>query len=71
MEQGRIRFWQGFSLALVIVLIAVATDSVGVLRAQSSQEQRFTEIDVERINVIEANGPASRRSGAGAHLRRD
>jgi hypothetical protein len=56
MEQERIRFWQGFSFALALVLIAVGGDSVVSLFAQSNQKQRFTEIDVERINVIEADG---------------
>ena len=58
MEQGRVRFWQGFSLALALVLIAAAGDSVRSVFAQSTsnQKQRFTEIDVERMNVIEADG---------------
>src|SRR4026209_2439677 len=58
MEQGRVRFWQGFSLALALVLIAAAGDSVRSVFAQSTsnQKQRFTEIDVERINVVETDG---------------
>jgi hypothetical protein len=56
MEKKRIQFWQGFSLALVLVLIAVAGESAYSVFAQSAQKQRFTEIDVERINVIEADG---------------
>jgi hypothetical protein len=56
MEQERVRFWQGFSLALALVLVAVAGDSAYSVFAQSTQKQRFTEIDVERINVMEADG---------------
>jgi hypothetical protein len=56
MDKGRIRFWQGFSLALALVLFAFAGDSLHSVLAQSGQKQRFTELDVERINVIEADG---------------
>jgi hypothetical protein len=56
MEQERVRFWQGFSLALALLLIATAGDSVCSVFAQTNQKQRFTEVDVERINVIEADG---------------
>ena len=56
MDRERIRFWQGFSLALALVLIVVAGDWVHGVLAQSAQKQRFTEIDVERINVLEADG---------------
>ena len=56
MDNARIRFWQGFSLALALVLFAIAGDSLHSVFAQSSQKQRFTELDVERINIIEANG---------------
>jgi hypothetical protein len=56
MEQERIRFWQGFSLALALVLVAVAGDSAYSVFGQSVQKPRFTEIDVERINVVEADG---------------
>ena len=56
MDNARIRFWQGFSLALALVLLAMASDSLDAVLAQSNQKQRFTELDVERINIIEANG---------------
>jgi hypothetical protein len=56
MDRERIRFWQGFSLALALVLIVVAGDWMHGVLAQSAQKQRFTEIDVERINVLEADG---------------
>ena len=55
MDRERIRFWQGVSLALTLVLIVVAGDSVHDVLAQSPK-QRFSEIDVERINVVEADG---------------
>ena len=38
-----------------LYLIVVAGDSVHVVLAQSPK-QRFSEIDVERINVVEADG---------------
>jgi hypothetical protein len=56
MEQERIRFWQGFSLALALILAAGAGHSAYSVFAQSVQKPRFTEIDVERINVVEADG---------------
>lgn len=56
MDRGNVRFWQGFSVALVLVLIAVAANVPSSLSAQSDQKQRFREIDVERINVVEADG---------------
>jgi hypothetical protein len=56
MEQSRIRFWQGFSLALTLALIAMAAGPVHSVFAQSDRKQRFTEIDVERINILEADG---------------
>ena len=52
----RIRFWQGFSLALALTLIGIVSKSAYVAYAQTAQKQRFAEIDVERINVIEADG---------------
>ena len=61
MEQERIRFWQGFSFALALALIAVGGESVVSLFAQSNQKQRFTEIDVERINLINARSIAEAR----------
>jgi hypothetical protein len=56
MNDGRVRFWQGFALAAVAALFAVTIGGLGSLGAQGTQKQRFTEIDVERINVIEADG---------------
>ena len=56
MEQTRIRFWQGFSLALALALAAMAAGPVHSVFAQSDRKQRFTEIDVERINIREADG---------------
>ena len=56
MEQTRIRFWQGFSLALALALVAMAVGSGHSVFAQSDRKQRFTEIDVERINILEADG---------------
>lgn len=56
MEQGRVRFWQGFSLALALALVAAISGSAYTAFAQSTQKPRFAEIDVERINVIEADG---------------
>jgi hypothetical protein len=57
MDNGRIRFWQGFSLALALVLFAFAGDSLYSVLAQSGQKQRFTELPVERINIIEGDVP--------------
>ncbi|HXW05201.1 MAG TPA: hypothetical protein VD833_08215, partial [Vicinamibacterales bacterium] len=56
MGNARVRFWQGFSLALALVLLLMASDSLYSVFAQSSQKQRFTEFDVERINIVEADG---------------
>jgi adenylosuccinate lyase len=56
MEQTRIRFWQGVSLALALALAAMAAGPVHSVFAQSDRKQRFTEIDVERINIREADG---------------
>jgi len=56
MINERIRFWQGFSAALTLVLVAFAASSAYSVLAQSPQKQRFTEIDVERINIVEADG---------------
>ena len=47
MPHERSRFWQGFSAALLLVLIGMATNSVYSVRAQSPRKQRFSEIDVE------------------------
>jgi hypothetical protein len=56
MANERLRFWQGFSAALVLVLIAFVASAAYSVSAQSPQKQRFTEIDVERINIVEADG---------------
>lgn len=56
MDNARARFWQGFSLALTLVLIAIGGDSLYSILAQSDGKQRVTEIDVERINIVEADG---------------
>jgi hypothetical protein len=56
MENARIRFWQGFSVALTLMLLVIAGDSLFSVLAQSSQKPRFAELDVERINVVEADG---------------
>ena len=55
MEQTRIRFWQGLSAGLALALVGMAIGTTRSVVAQS-QKQRFTEIDVERINVLEADG---------------
>jgi hypothetical protein len=52
----RMRFWQGVSLVLSVGLVAAAASSGFVIRAQTPARQRFGEIDVERINVIERDG---------------
>ena len=56
MRLERVRFWQGFSAALVLVLMGVAGNSAYAVLAQAPQKPRFAEIDVERINIIEADG---------------
>jgi len=55
MEQTRLRFWQGLSVGLALALVGMAIGTTRSVVAQS-QKQRFTEIDVERINVLEADG---------------
>jgi hypothetical protein len=55
-SDSRVRFWQGFSVALTVALLMVVADSLFSLSAQPNQRQRFTELDVERINVVEADG---------------
>jgi hypothetical protein len=56
MQQGRVLFWQGFSVALALVFVAAIGGSAYTALAQSTQKPRFAEIDVARINVIEADG---------------
>src|SRR5262245_21565707 len=56
MINERIRFWQGFSAAPALVLAAFAASAAYSVSAQSPQKQRFTEIDVERINIVETDG---------------
>jgi len=56
MDNGRVRFWQGFCLALAIALAVVVGNTWVTVRAQAVQKPRFAEIDVERINVVEADG---------------
>jgi hypothetical protein len=56
MAQTQVRFWQGFSLALALALITMVAAPIHSVFAQSDGKQRFTEIDVERINVLEADG---------------
>ena len=51
----RIRFWQGVSVALAVMLALVVGESWLSVSAQNARA-RFAEIDVERINVIEADG---------------
>jgi hypothetical protein len=46
----------GVSLVLSVGLVAAAASSGFVIRAQTPARQRFGEIDVERINVIERDG---------------
>ena len=53
MEQTRLRFWQRITVGLALVGMAIGTTRSVVAQ---SQKQRFTEIDVERINVLEADG---------------
>lgn len=47
-----LRILKGYAIVITVLL---GTISVTAFR-QSSQKQRFTEIDVERINVVEKNG---------------
>ena len=47
-----VRFWRGLSLVLMLALAVLA----GAAFQQASQKTKFTEIDVERINVVEADG---------------
>lgn len=47
-----LRILKGYAIVITLLL---GTISVAAFR-QSSQNQRFTEIDVERINVVEKNG---------------
>src|SRR5688572_33337543 len=47
-----LRILKGYAIVITLLL---GTISVTAFR-QSSQKQRFTEIDVERINVVEPNG---------------
>ena len=47
-----LRILKGYAIVITLLL---GTISVTAFR-QSSQKQRFTEIDVERINVVEKNG---------------
>ena len=57
MDDRRARFWQGFSLSLAIVLaIVLSLDASHLAIGQTGGRARFTEIDVERINVMEADG---------------
>jgi hypothetical protein len=56
MEQTQIRFWQGVSLALALALVAMAAEPMHSVFAQSDRKQRFTGIDVERINILKADG---------------
>jgi hypothetical protein len=55
MAERRIRFWQGFSLALGLVVLVFGGGATYSVLAQGAR-QHFTEIDVERINVVEADG---------------
>jgi hypothetical protein len=55
-DNPKVRFWQGFSVALTLALGVSVADSNLSLSAQPSQRQRFTELDVERINIIESDG---------------
>jgi len=52
MDVARLRFWRGLSLVLMLALAVF----VGAAFQQVAQKSTFTEIDVERINVIEADG---------------
>lgn len=52
---GRVRFWQGFSVGLTVALV-VAVGHAGYTVSAQPGRQRFAEIDVERINVIAPDG---------------
>ena len=56
MHTGNVRFWQGFSVALVLAFVAALGYARYSVSAQSEERMRFTEIDVERINVIASDG---------------
>ena len=47
-----VRFWRALSLVLMLALAVFA----GAAFQQATQKTKFTEIDVERINVVEADG---------------
>ena len=51
MLHSSLRFWRG-SLVLMLALAVLA----GAAFQQAAQKTKFTEIDVERINVVEADG---------------
>jgi hypothetical protein len=51
----RVRFWQGFSAALTLALVVAIAGSAYSVFAQT-RKQRFDEIDVGRINIVEADG---------------
>ena len=57
MDEGRVRFWQGACLSLALALAIVLLMDVSQLAiGQPAGRARFTELDVERINVMEADG---------------
>jgi hypothetical protein len=56
MDNSKVRYWQGFSMALTLALGVSMAESISSLSAQSNQRQRFTELNVERINIIESDG---------------
>jgi hypothetical protein len=55
MSDSNVRFWQGFSAALTVILGLSLAGAFHPVSAQN-QKQRFTELDVERINIVEADG---------------
>lgn len=56
MSSHTVRFWQGFSLALGITLAAVLVSAGLRTPTATGDRLHFAEIDVERINVVEADG---------------
>jgi hypothetical protein len=51
----RVRFWQGFSVALALALAVAIAGSAYSVFAQA-RKTRFDEIDVGRINIVEVDG---------------
>ena len=52
---GQVRFWQGFSVGLAGALVLALGHAGSTVVAQANRA-RFAEIDVERINIVSADG---------------